>query len=790
MRPCAPWLLLLIGLAALFGPALAAGVLLAPGEAIALYFPFRAIGFEAMRAGEWPFWNPFNFGGTPLLAAMQGGFFFPANWAFLVLPPVAAMNVAVVSTYAIAGIGTWALARACGLGRLGAAIAAIAFTASGFMLSHMEHLAIVQAAAMLPVMLWAIARRCETGRVRYDLAFALALALQLLAGHPQTLVLSLLVAVPFALWRGWNRTWPERLRSWLVLGAMGALGLGLGALQLLPTLDLIAESQRQAFPYELLVAESLPPRQLLSLWFPFLFGAPPSAMFPTPYWGAGPWFNERVGYVGVTTLGLAAIGLLGALRAPKGARGSGVPSGSLTRPTPGVRFWAVVAAIGLVLALGGTTPIYKLWAELPILKALRAPARHLLEVDLALAMLAGYGAQQLAGRLVARRQALMAWAVAGLPVLAVVLGVGLAGAAMAARMQPFMPAEVNLGAALRLQQPAIWLPLLLWVLLGLFLAVPKRGRAWQAALTLLVAADLWIFAQHQGWRQLSTVVPPTLGENLLARMSPERHLSLYRSAYPYYDPAMVKRVEPAGYAALLGQRSISGYDAFIKEHYAAIMGRMTHGGALSDPAIWSHTHHALDIYGVRRLHVEAAMLHEPTWRERLAAPRWRRVAEAPGPGVTLENTQALPRAWRVAQATLTPSTWVLKRMTQDGEFDPRREALVESPLRTAGLTAGPAEATTPGFNRLRVTTDGPGPGFVVVSETHDAGWKAFLGDRALAVHRVDGTLMGVEVPAGPQTVTLVYEPPRWRTGLAISGLSALLLAAWGLAARWRRRRAG
>jgi hypothetical protein len=779
--------MLLLGLTALFGPALAAGALLAPGEAIARDFPFRAIGFAAMRAGEWPFWNPFNFGGSPLLAAMQAGFFFPANWAFLILPPVAAMNVAVVLTYGIAAAGTWALARACGLGRLGAAIAACAFTASGFMLAHMAHLAIVQAAAMLPVLLWAIAqrapqgargsgtlagsftRRCETGRARYELAFAIALALQLLAGHPQTLVLSLMVATPFALWRGWGRSWPERLRTWGVLGAMGALGLGLGALQLLPTLDLIAESQRQALPQALLGAGSLPPRELLRLWLPFLFGAPSSAMFPTPDWGAGPWFDERAGYVGVTTLALAAIGLLGARR------------------TPAVRFWAVVTLCGLVLALGGTTALSRLWAQLPVLNALRAPAHHGLVVALALAMLAGHAAQQLAGRLVARRQALLAWAAAGLPVIGVVLAVAVAGAALAAPMQPFAPAGVNLVAALRVQQAAIWLPLLLWALLGLVLAVPPRGRAWQTALVLLVVADLWIFAQHQGWRQLSQAPAPMLGENLRARMSPERHLSLYRSPYPYDDPAMVRRVKPAGYAALLGQRSVSGHDAFIKAPYAALMGHMTHGGAWSDPTIWSHTHHALDVYGVRWLHVESAMLDEPAWRSRLAAPRWRRIAEAPGAGVTLENTQALPSAWRVAQATLTPSSWISQRMTQDGAFDPRTEALVETPLRTANLSDGPAAATARGFCRLRVTTDGPGPGFVVVGETHDAGWQAFLGDRAIPVHRVDGTLLGLEVPAGPQTIDLVYAPPRWRAGLVISAIAALLLAAWGLMARRRRR---
>jgi uncharacterized membrane protein YfhO len=77
---------------------------------------------------------------------------------------------------------------------------------------------------------------------------------------------------------------------------------------------------------------------------------------------------------------------------------------------------------------------------------------------------------------------------------------------------------------------------------------------------------------------------------------------------------------------------------------------------------------------------------------------------------------------------------------------------------------------------------------VVVGESQDAGWQAFLGDRPLIVHRVDGTHMGLEVPAGPQTITLVYAPPRWKAGLAVSAIAAALLALWGLVPVWRRRR--
>ena len=96
---------------------MAQGILLAPADGIAIYFPFRVIGFESIRHGEWPFWNPFDFRGTPLFAALQGGFLFPGNWTFLALSPVAAMNASVVLAYATAGLGALLFARACGLGR-------------------------------------------------------------------------------------------------------------------------------------------------------------------------------------------------------------------------------------------------------------------------------------------------------------------------------------------------------------------------------------------------------------------------------------------------------------------------------------------------------------------------------------------------------------------------------------------------------------------------------------------------------------------------------------------------
>jgi hypothetical protein len=210
------------------------------------------------------------------------------------------------------------------------------------------------------------------------------------------------------------------------------------------------------------------------------------------------------------------------------------------------------------------------------------------------------------------------------------------------------------------------------------------------------------------------------------------------------------------------------------------MGGMSHGGAITRSDLWTPGHHGLDVFGVRTLELDPASAADPAWRARLAAPRWQ--GRVPG---TFENTQALPRAWRVATASLLPPERVDGRMTADPTFDPGREALVESPLAT-DPTPGTATAQAFSANRIRLETAGAGPGLAVVSEGYDPGWKAFEGDRALPVHRVDGLILGVEVPPGSHTIELRYAPPRWGLGLAISVTSALLMLGWALGIRQRR----
>jgi hypothetical protein len=81
----------------------------------------------------------------------------------------------------------------------------------------------------------------------------------------------------------------------------------------------------------------------------------------------------------------------------------------------------------------------------------------------------------------------------------------------------------------------------------------------------------------------------------------------------------------------------------------------------------------------------------------------------------------------------------------------------------------------PGF--WAVDFNAPSAGKLVVAETWDAGWKATLNGRPVAVEPHLGVLLGVAVGPGPGRVELRYHPDGFAAG---AGLSVLGLAAVGL----------
>ena len=207
---------------------------------------------------------------------------------------------------------------------------------------------------------------------------------------------------------------------------------------------------------------SLPWNRLLGLVAPFWHGGSP----------ARPQEASRLiewsCYVGLLPLGLAAV--------------------AFSRPNARVCFLLGAAAVALLFANGGGNAIYKLVLAVPFFRSVRAPARFLVLVDLALALLAGFGLDTLragAGRWVARFGALVFSCLAALVLLAAVLG---------ERATPFLPLRRD---PIRFDQPdtIVLLASLLGVV-ALLVAWAGNGATRRSVVVLsliFAAVDLYAF---------------------------------------------------------------------------------------------------------------------------------------------------------------------------------------------------------------------------------------------------------------------------------------------------------
>jgi hypothetical protein len=403
---------------------------------------------------------------------------------------------------------------------------------------------------------------------------AALVALQTFAGHQQTLAYSLLLAAAYALFNAYASRESRARYLWSL--ALLAAGVLLAAVQILPTFELLRNSLRADSSYDFFTSFSLPPRMLETFLAPYVAGGGDGRLFRVPYVGP-PYYGEMAGYVGVLGLMLAACALV-------------------FRRDGRTKFWAAAALVCLALTLGRYFPLklYRLVYYVPVLNLFRVPARHLMEAEFALAVLAGRGLTALAaargdGRTL-RRAAAVAACVVLLTLLVVTLG----------RPDDFKLARQAPVSLMR--APELFVPLLFASLSAWALWAFARGRRGSALmLVLLLACDLAVWGQASGWRLSSPKrdgdlwrEPETvklIRENGGAAAAPYRILTAPHA----FDPAAAPVPPSVSHSAewtlwtqpdiymMHGVPNAAGYDGFGLARHSRLAGEMKVWGELTDP---------------------------------------------------------------------------------------------------------------------------------------------------------------------------------------------------------------
>ena len=702
-----------------------------------LAYPFIYFQKAAWLNGEIPLWNPYSHAGVPFLAQWGPAVLYPFSLIFLLLPLPWSLGVFELSHLVLGGLGMYWLARQVVGNRFGAVLAGFGYVFNGLMLSGLTWPNYPVVLAWAP---WVIGwsrrawRNDDGNGGRAMIAAVLCGSMQMLAGVPEIIVFTWTFVALWMAWDGiWNRATPGQWRKAVRLAVVMALTGCVCAVQLLPFLQLLGESQRTpGFQSE---------RWPMPLWGLGNLLVPGFHYFQTPQ---GMFVQEGQSFLATYYPGilLLALGCLALLRGRKRAA------------------WGLAAGLVLMtwLAMGERAGLLvALKAVFPFLGVARFPVKFLFIGLFALPLLAALGWQWLEAADNAQRR--RAW----LSVLGA-LGAGIVMVLIAARVDRWQYDiwEVAFrSGAFRLLMLGMmgWLLfqicnwhgskrcigeglILALMLLDAVTAVPRVMPTTDSAVM-----QAGIAKEALGWKD-----GPKLGQGRVF-ISPAAEQKLLRSEVPdiVTDFLNKRRALWSNLNVLDEVPKVNGAATLQLRAQAELQREMYSTNRVSLPS------GLLDFLGVSQVLTNGI---PAMWEERKGPTSWVSGGQRP--------------------AFATPEE-TLKAMLSE-EFDPRRTVYLPSAVATQAIVrdapTSPViiHSTEWHLNRVIIDVESTAPAWLVVSQAHYPCWMAAVDGKPVTLWKANHAFQALEIGTGRQRVELCYVDRRLQLGAVISGATLLGLA--------------
>jgi Bacterial membrane protein YfhO len=737
--------------------------------------------------GSWPLWDPNTGFGQPLLANPGNQVLYPWTWLNLLIGPARFYTIFACSHLVLSGLGAYLYLRRLGLSRPSGLLSAILWMSSGPLLSLVSVWQHFAGAAWIPWVLLAadvaLSQPDRFGAVQ----LGLVLSIQILAGSADMIAMTgLLLAGSTA--RHWLGVAGPLLWRRIGVGASAALlALGLTAVLLLPALDVARVSDRAALPKDIRSFWSLPPVGLLQTLVPVF-----PHRWPLTKDVRAELYDSREPFLSSLYLGLAALPLVLCSFAGRTRRLA-------------VAF-AAAGSVGALLSLGRFGILYDVSTTiLPPLQSLRYPVKAMIVPAFAWALLAGLGLEAWRGAGERRRAAVLVWATSGLAsglvltlsALAFLYPVGTAGGFLAASPHP-VP-DVLQPTAWALAGAALLCAAV--VVVGVRSLRPGLG-VWGLGLVLvLLTAD--VVLAH--WRLSPTAPaeafgspPPVVGRlraDHATRIYAFDYLAkllgkVYRRPDPQFPRADAPPTEPQALGAALAWQSYLAPPAAARWGLAGSFDSDLFGlqpRPVRNLSLYFRAVEETPAF-VRLLRIGAVShvlaLHAEGLEE--LSPVATEASLFAGPIHVFRVGGTLSRAFAVSGVRVADGLRALQLLA-DPAFDPVREVI---------LARGPAAPPRADFtalvevedwaaDRVRLAASLSEPGYVVLVEAYDAGWRASVDGNETPLLRANFAFRAAFVPSGRHRVEFFYRPRTFYLGAAVS--AATLVLALALVAPGRRR---
>lgn len=738
-------------------------------DPLLIYAPQDGLFNEMLKKGELLLWDPYQCGGHPLQAVGHPSMVYPPrlllHW---LLPPLTAREALLFLHLYLGGLFAYYYLRNMDLSRFASTLGGTVWMLGGYAAVSLEFEFVTAACAHVPLALLLVERTARARTLAAAAALALALGSLILVGHWQYVVYALLLIGGYAACRAAS----EGIRVGLLLAAAAVLGVALSAVQLLPSLELFAQSQRPAMtPDTLFASARFLPENLLTLLLPDALGTPRHHFYLTRLKSGVQTYMDLCGYVGVLPLALA---IMGCVAAPRRAR-----------------FLQAAALLALLYAMG-VPGVTWLCYVLPGFKNF-APIRTILIYSSCMALLAAFGMQAFEdGRvgLRALRLALLAWLAVTVALVAFCARMGHDEGFVQALVLRYVPGgllerppyvarsvdfvqqrALEVRDHFTMADPYLWVPLALgWAGLGLLYLsrLGRLSRPWFRVLFLLaVSVDLLYFtARFSVPFPRASAFPDAPALHVLAgaREGPYRVAGLVRGIHPNLLTAY-RIQDVAGYGSLFPTRYLELVGALSRHKQSYLMADLWDG--------LGYRPGMADLLGVRYHYTDP--LHQ--------LPRSLGRPIHGGDLNVYQNDTALPRCFLVPTARVEKDPRrVLQAMLAD-DFDPRRAVYLEeeAPSTDAAATGRTLDMDYQP-NRVRLTVEASRACWMVCADAWYPGWEARVDGAPTRLYRADYCFRAIRVERGVHHVEMAFRPRSFLVGRAIS-LGAALLC---LGLLWRR----
>jgi hypothetical protein len=693
---------------------------------------------EIHESNSIPFWNPYILGGMPFWAHFESTIFYPLGFLFWVLPPGKAYGYTMFLHLVLAALSMYALARSWSIGRTGSFLAGAVFSCNGFVMSllYLGQLSPVQSYPWLPLVILFLHKALSKGAYRYALSAGGLWGIQILAGAPQdafyTYLTALLLGIVFTFR-------PSRgvhfLQPMICLLVLFLAGVGLAAIQVLPGLELIQESVRSSLDsFQDVTSRSLPPEGMIT------------ALMPRFFWDPGTNF---------TWLGNMPFSM------PQENLYTGILPLFLLLFLPLLRFrdnrLAVVtvalAVLGLLLAMGYHTPLYKIVYHFPGFDRFRSPTRIIVLWVFAVALLAGKGMDLLPSYRASRAKSAA--------LLSILIGL------------VFLNILFFLDRSMLMK---LFSPLILHDAVPNMMSEAER----------MIEGEFHRFVLFSGAVCLLSLF--TIRGSLLARIGPGIlcgllliDLAVTNGRSIQYDDRFVGKITAekidletvtgkdkvpyriGAFANSLGPnfemgmalQTVGGFTALIPSRYYEYISHYSEGAL---PRGWQYC-----FYG---RHSQTVLMDLLNVKYEIQRPS----------RMIFVRESCLPRVFIVPECVVMPRDDVLRFLSHP-DFDPTRTVILESgncdlSLQKAGrswpLKHAEAEVLSYRPDEIRIRVNSPSPGYLFLSENHYPGWKAYVDQTPVRILRGNYLFRVIPIQEGEHLIDMQFRPLSIKVGIGVT----------------------